>query len=83
MENFNDIRLLKDVPLSITVELGATKDSIENILKYKNGTIIDLDKELNTPVSLKIGDKEVAQGEIITVDGYYGIKITNIKRPAL
>jgi flagellar motor switch protein FliN/FliY len=75
------IELLKDIPLEITVEVGSTHLSLEEILKLHPNSVIELDRFIDEPVDIKINGKLVAKGQLYTVKENFGIKITQIITP--
>lgn len=76
-----NIDLILDVPLDISVELGKTKKSIKEILEMGPGSIIQLDKLAGEPVDLLVNGKLIAKGEVVVIDESYGIRITAIVSP--
>ena len=74
----NNIDLILDVPLDISVVLGRTKKSIQDILNLGTGSLIELDKLAEQPVEILINGKQIALGEVIVVDENFGVRITNI-----
>jgi flagellar motor switch protein FliN/FliY len=77
----NNISIIKDVPLEITVELGRTKKRISEILDFAPGTVIELDKLVGEALDILANGKKIATGEVVVVDENYGIKITDIIVP--
>lgn len=77
-ESFNNINLLKDIPIKLTIKLGKTKLTIEEILKLKVGDLIELDSAVGEDVEILIDDILIGHGEVIIVDEFIGIKITDI-----
>ncbi|OOM79333.1 flagellar motor switch phosphatase FliY [Clostridium sp. BL-8] len=73
-----NIDLILDVPLDISVVLGRTKKSIQDILNLGNGSLIELDKLAEEPVEILVNGKQIALGEVVVVDENFGIRITNI-----
>jgi flagellar motor switch protein FliN/FliY len=71
-------RLMGDIPVQATVELGATELSLKDILELAEGSIIELNRLAGEPLDLKVGGQLVAQGEVVAVDDYYGLRITNV-----
>ena len=71
-------RALGDIPVKVTVELGASELSLKEILELAEGSIIELDRLAGEPLDLKVGGQLVAQGEVVAVDDYYGLRITNV-----
>ena len=71
-------RNLGDIPVQVTVELGATELSLKEILELSEGSIVELNRLAGEPLDLKVGGQLVAQGEVVAVDDYYGLRITNV-----
>jgi flagellar motor switch protein FliN/FliY len=79
--NWN-IDLLLDVELPIVVSFGETEMQLKDILKFGVGSVIELDKSVNDPVVIKVNDKPIARGEVVMVDGNYGVKILEVESTA-
>ncbi len=77
----NDIDLIRDVPLEITVELGKTGKKINEILDFGVGTVIELDRLVGESLDVLANGKRIAKGEVVVVDENYGIRITDIVIP--
>lgn len=73
-----NINLIMDVPLQVTVELGRTSKSISEILDFAPGTIIELDKIAGEPVDVLVNGKFVAKGEVVVIEESFGIRVTEI-----
>lgn len=73
-----NITLIKDVPLEVTVELGRTHKPISDILDFAPGTIIELDKVAGEPVDVLVNGKYVAKGEVVVIDESFGVRVTEI-----
>ena len=73
-----NIDLIMDVPLEVTVELGRTSKSIKEILDFSPGTIIELDKLAGEPVDVLVNGKFVAKGEVVVIEESFGIRVTEI-----
>lgn len=81
MENQpENIDLIMDVPLDVTVELGRTSKSIHDILEFAPGTIIELNKIAGEPVDVLVNGKYVAKGEVVVIEESFGVRITEIVR---
>lgn len=74
----NNIDLILDVPLEISVVLGRTKKSIKDILALGTGSLIELDKLAEEPVEILVNGKNIASGEVVVVDENFGVRITSI-----
>lgn len=73
-----NIDLIMDVALEVTVELGRTHKSIKEILEFAPGTIIELNKLAGEPIDVLVNGKIVAKGEVVVIDENFGIRITEI-----
>ncbi len=73
-----NIDLIMDVPLEVTVELGRTSRSIKEILDFAPGTVIELNRIAGEPIDVLVNGKYVAKGEVIIIEESYGIRITEI-----
>ena len=73
-----NIDLIMDVPLEVTVELGRTTKSIKDILEFAPGTIVELNKIAGEPIDVLVNGKYVAKGEVVVIEESFGIKITEI-----
>lgn len=73
-----NIDLIMDVPLEVTVELGRTTKSIQEILDFAPGTIIELDKIAGEPIDVLVNGKYVAKGEVVVIEESFGVRITEI-----
>ena len=75
-----NIDLIMDVPLEVTVELGRSNKSIKEILDFSPGTIIELNKLAGEPVDVLVNGKFVAKGEVVVIEENFGIRITEISK---
>jgi flagellar motor switch protein FliN/FliY len=75
-----DLGILFDVPLIVEAEMGRTHRTVREILKIAQGSLIELDKESGEPVDLRVNGQLVARGEVVEIDGNYGVRITEIAR---
>ena len=73
-----NIGLIMDVPLEVTVELGRTNKTIKEILDFSPGTIIELNKLAGEAIDLLVNGKYVAKGEVVVIEDNFGIRITAI-----
>ncbi|WP_088105668.1 flagellar motor switch phosphatase FliY [Halalkalibacter urbisdiaboli] len=74
----NNLNMLLDIPLQVTVELGRTKRSIKEILEFTQGSIIELDKLAGEPVDILVNQKLIAKGEVVVIDENFGVRVTDI-----
>lgn len=73
-----NINLIMDVPLEVTVELGRTHKSISEILEFAPGTIVELNKIAGEPIDVLVNGKYVAKGEVVVIEESFGIRITEV-----
>ncbi len=73
-----NIELIMDVPLEVTVELGRTNKSIKEILDFSPGTIIELNKLAGEPIDVLVNGKNVAKGEVVVIEESFGVRVTEI-----
>ncbi len=74
----NNLNMLLDIPLQVTVELGRTKRSVKEILELSAGSIIELDKLAGEPVDILVNNRLIAQGEVVVIDENFGVRVTDI-----
>ncbi len=80
MQQKENIDLIMDVQLEVTVELGRTHRSIKDILEFAPGTIIELNKLSGEPVDVLVNGKIVAKGEVVVIDENFSIRVTEIMK---
>ena len=73
-----NIDLLLDVPLEVTVELGRTSKSIKEILDFAPGTIVELNRLAGEPIDVLVNGKYVAKGEVVVIEEAFGIRVTEV-----
>lgn len=78
----NNLDLLLGVSLRVTVELGRTEMSIEEVLKMGPGSVIELEKLAGEPVDVLVNDHLIARGEVVVIDDRFGVRITDVIPPA-
>ncbi|MEG2688518.1 MAG: flagellar motor switch protein FliN, partial [Clostridia bacterium] len=74
----NNLNMIMSIPLQVTVEIGRTKKKIKEILEFSTGTIIELNKQAGTQVDVFVNGQAVAKGDVVVVDDYYGVRITEV-----
>lgn len=72
------LRLLNDVELTLTAEIGRTRLPVRQVLELVPGTVLELDRAAGAPADLMVNGRLVARGEVVVVDEDYGIRITEI-----
>ncbi|WP_024954751.1 flagellar motor switch protein FliY [Sulfurospirillum arcachonense] len=77
-EEMKNIELIKDVKLPIRVRIGSKKMLLKDVLSMDIGSVIELDQLANDPLEILVGDKIIAQGEVVIIDGNFGVQISEI-----
>lgn len=81
--NFSeDMNLILDIPVKMTVELGRTKMTIKELLRLSQGSVVSLDGLAGEPLDILINGYLIAQGEVVVVSDKFGIRITDIITPS-
>ena len=78
----NDIDLIMDIPVQLTVELGRTKIPIRHILQLAQGSVVELDGLAGEPMDVLVNGCLIAQGEVVVVNEKFGIRLTDIVTPS-
>jgi len=81
-EGAQDLDLILDIPVTLTVELGRTKIPIKNILQLAQGSVIELDALAGEPMDVLVNGCLIAQGEVVVVNEKFGIRLTDIVTPS-
>lgn len=78
----NDIDLILDIPVQLTVELGRTRISIKHILQLAQGSVIELDALAGEPMDVLVNGCLIAQGEVVVVNDKFGVRLTDVTTPS-
>ena len=78
----NDINMILDIPVQLTVELGRTKIAIKNLLQLAQGSVVELDGLAGEPMDVLVNGCLIAQGEVVVVNDKFGIRLTDIITPS-
>ena len=70
---------LMDVPVRVTVEVGRAKIPLAELVELAPGSLVVLDREVHEPADILVNGKIVARGEVVTMDGHYGVRVTSVK----
>jgi flagellar motor switch protein FliN len=76
--DFSKLKMILDVPLKVSVELGRTKMLVNDVLQLGQGSVIELDKIAGEPMEILINDKLVAMGEVVVVNEKFGVRLTDV-----
>jgi len=77
-EEMKNIELIKDVKLPIRVRIGSKRMLLKDVLSMDIGSVIELDQLANDPLEILVGDKIIAEGEVVIIDGNFGVQISEI-----
>lgn len=80
--SLQDIDMILDIPVKLTVELGRTKMTIKELLRLSQGSVVALDGLAGEPLDILINGYLIAQGEVVVVADKYGVRITDIITPS-
>jgi flagellar motor switch protein FliN/FliY len=78
----NDINMILDIPVQLTVELGRTRIPIKNILQLAQGSVVELETMAGEPMDVLVNGYLIAQGEVVVVNEKFGIRLTDIVTPS-
>jgi flagellar motor switch protein FliN len=78
----NDITMILDIPVQLTVELGRTRIPIKHILQLAQGSVVELDAMAGEPMDVLVNGYLIAQGEVVVVNDKFGIRLTDIVTPS-
>lgn len=67
-----------DVPLTVMLRFGERKMRLQEVLALSTGSLVSLDRQVEEPVELLLGDRLLARGEVLIVDGNYGLRVTEV-----
>lgn len=77
-EQLNNLQLLMNVPLELSIEIGSTQRKVDDILSFSHGTIIELDSPADAPVNVIVNGHLIAKGDVVVVDDYFAVRVTEI-----
>ena len=78
----NDINMVLDIPVQLSVELGRTKVPIKYILQLAQGSVVELDALAGEPMDVLVNGYLIAQGEVVVVNDKFGIRLTDVVTPS-
>lgn len=81
-DTYNDIDMILDIPVQLTVELGRTRIAIKSLLQLAQGSVIELDGMAGEPMDILVNGCLIAQGEVVVVNEKFGIRLTDIITPS-
>jgi flagellar motor switch protein FliN len=78
----NDISMILDIPVQLTVELGRTRIPLKHILQLAQGSVVELEAMAGEPMDVLVNGYLIAQGEVVVVNERFGIRLTDIVTPS-
>lgn len=75
------LSMLLDLPLPVSIELGRTRMTVQEILRLGRGSIVQLERMAGEPIDVYVGDRRFAEGEVVVINEHFGIRVTRIISP--
>ena len=82
-EQKDNLNLLMDVPLQISVEIGSARRKVKDILEFAQGSIIELERQAGAPVDIVVNGNLIAKGDVVVIDDNFAVRITEIIKSKL
>lgn len=82
-EQRDNLNLLMDVPLQISVEIGSARRKVKDILEFSQGSIIELERQAGAPVDIVVNGNLIAKGDVVVIDDNFAVRITEIIKSKL
>ncbi|MBR6923555.1 MAG: flagellar motor switch protein FliN, partial [Oscillospiraceae bacterium] len=82
-EQLRNLQLIMNVPLELSIEIGSTQKRVDEILSFSYGTVIELDSLADAPVNVIVNGHLIAKGDVVVVDDYFAVRITEIVKSDL
>lgn len=76
--NGNNFRLLADIPVRLSVEVGSVSKRLAEIMAFQEGEVVELDRQSDDLLDIMVNGTLVAKGEVVTIDGRYGVRIAEL-----
>lgn len=75
------LSMLLDLPLPVSIELGRTRMTVQEILRLGRGSVVQLERMAGEPIDIYVGDRRFAEGEVVVINEHFGIRVTRIISP--
>jgi len=75
------MNLVKDIPVTLSIELGRASMSIKRLLELDQGAVIELDRMVDEPMDVLVNGTLVARGEVVVIDDTFGVRLTEVAGP--
>ena len=73
-----NMKLLADIPLRLSVEVGSTSLRLSELLELAEGSVVELDRQANDLLDILVNGTLVARGEVVTVNGRFGVRVVDV-----
>ncbi len=77
-----NLDVILDVPITLSVEIGRAQVPIRDLLRYSQGSVIELDRLVSEPLDVLVNNTLIAHGEVVVVDDQFGIRLTDVISPS-
>ena len=77
-----DLEVVLDIPVTISMEVGATQITIRNLLHLNQGSVIELDRLAGEPLDVLVNGTLIAHGEVVVINEKFGIRVTDVISPS-
>ena len=77
-----DLEVVLDIPVTISMEVGATQITIRNLLQLNQGSVIELDRLAGEPLDVLVNGTLIAHGEVVVINEKFGIRVTDVISPS-
>lgn len=74
----SNFRLLSDIPVRLSVEVGSISKRLAEIMAIQEGEVVELDRQSDDLLDIKVNGTLVAKGEVVTIDGRFGVRIAEL-----
>lgn len=74
----NNLRLLSDIPVRLSVEVGSISKRLSEIMAFQESEVVELDRQSDDLLDIKVNGTLVAKGEVVTIDGRFGVRIAEL-----
>lgn len=76
-----NFRMLADIPIRVSVEVGSTKMRLSELMNLAEGTVVELDRQAHELLDIMVNGALVAKGEVVTVNGRFGVRVVDVVSP--
>lgn len=82
-EELNNLQLLMNIPLELSIEIGSTQKKVDEILSFTHGTVVELDNPADAPVNVTVNGHLIAKGDVVVVDDHFAVRVTEVLKSNL